>query len=372
MTSVHIVQQTARTPQGGRPGLQAGSLVTARVLQSLGGGNYSVSLGGQVISVRSQVSLQPGRVFSAKIGLSGNQVLLSLVGNEKSAPLVTQFTSTSLEQGMSPQLSQLLASLGLPADAESFRLLQFAQGMGMKLEPRQLRKALTAAKAGGEETAQTALVMDEKGMNADAVQSVSDGMGSGCGGKGGQGRGGEKRKDSPDERQVQADARGLDGNEELAVAEEDALSLVRNYLSSVAEAAGKNKIGALTLFNSLRGEKKASCASDWIMLPFEWVNGYRGLIRILTEKEQKKLGEIIINAKNLHTSWNFVVYCRQGKIDRVCFSRFPLTGNGEELALELQKMLLPAFPSLKSVRYVAELDGWCAQDLPVGRVGGLV
>ena len=102
------------------------------------------------------------------------------------------------------------------------------------------------------------------------------------------------------------------------------------------------------------------------------MNGYRGLIRILTEKEQKKLGEIIINAKNLHTSWNFVVYCRQGKIDRVCFSRFPLTGNGEELALELQKMLLPAFPSLKSVRYVAELDGWCAQDLPVGRVGGLV
>ena len=67
-----------------------------------------------------------------------------------------------------------------------------------------------------------------------------------------------------------------------------------------------------------------------------------------------------------------MVYCKQGNIDTVRFSRFPLSGDGEELARELQKMLLPVFSRLRSVEYVAELEGWCKQDFPVERVGGLV
>ncbi len=365
MTPVHIVQQTAQSPQGKRPGLQAGSVVTARVVQALGGGKYAVSLGGQMISVRSALPMQPGKTFSAKIGLSGNQVVLSLVGNEKASPLVTQFTSASLEQGINPQLSQLLASLGLPPTEDAFHLLQFARAMGMKLEARQLRKALTRVEENenGGEDVQTALVMDEKGMGSDAVQSVRNGMGSG------QKNSDEEKKNKEND---EHDGEDLQKSKDAVQADVNESELVREYFSSVNEAAGKNEIGALSFFNSLHGGEKASDASRWIMLPFEWTLGYQGIIRILTEKEQKKIREIIINAKNLHTSWNFVVYCKQGNIDTVRFSRFPLSGDGEELARELQKMLLPVFSRLRSVEYVAELEGWCKQDFPVERVGGLV
>ena len=155
-------------------------------------------------------------------------------------------------------------------------------------------------------------------------------------------------------------------------ASENPGNLVRGYFTSVDEAASENEMGALTLFNSLRGGADSGEISGWLLFPFEWKDDYRGIIRILPEKNQKNVREIIINAKNLHTNWHFVVYCKQGKIDSVRFSRIPMVSDKAELTDRLKKMLVPSFGSLKSVEYVAELDGWCAQDKAIGTVGGLV
>ena len=379
MTPVHIVHETAQSSPQGRPGLQAGSVVQARVIQTLGGGNYVISLAGQTVSVRSEIPLQQGAVFSAKIDVRGEQVVLSLVGKENAQPLVTQFFSASAQDGLSPQLAHLLASLGLSAESEAFRLLQFAQAMGMKIDPRQMRKALQAAgrDGGGEDASQTALVLDEKGIeaNADALAAVTDGM-AGGGRNGGNQRNGNGGKNHPDEdsegRQKMQGASVPDSVDDFAFATDVSSTDIKAYFSSVDRAASQNEIGALTLFNSFRGGENSQDIARWMVLPFEWTLGYQGEIRILPEKNQKNVREIIINAKNLHTNWHFVVYCKQGKIDSVRFSRIPMVSDKAELTDRLKKMLVPSFGSLKSVEYVAELDGWCAQDKAIGTVGGLV
>ena len=376
----------------------------ARVVRNLGGGSYVISLAGRMVSVRSEQSLAQGTVFSAKIAVRGNQVVLSLVGQEGAKPLVTAFDSAALRDGMDAHLAALLASLGLPPEGEAFRLLQFAQAMGMKIDPRQMRKALQAAgrDGGGEDASQTALVLDEKGIeaNADAVAAVADGMAgggrnggsqqNGSGGNAGGENGGNDVGDDGDDvggknqRDVsefagdgddgdrnQRDVTGSAGSS--SVARDVSVSDIKDYFASVDEAALRNRIGALTLFNSLRGGAKAQDAAHWIVLPFEWNGDYSGKIRILPEKNQKNIRQIIINAKSIHTTWNFVVYCKQGKIDSVRFSRFPFPEGQDAgvLADGLKQMLLPLFGSLKSVDFVGELDGWCAQDMAVGTVGGL-
>ena len=322
---------------------------------------------------------------------------------------MTQFNSAAVQGNMDANLAQLLAFLGLPAEAESFRLLQFAQAMGMKIDSRQLRKALAAAKQNGEGGAETALVLDEKGLDAsgEAIRAVADGMsgkgqmggrrdesgdstrmdadGRGWDADGGDGAGdcgddvdgvrgeraeGERLGDST---RMDADGRGWDADGSDGASDcDDDCDGVKRFFGEVDEAAERQRVGALTVFNSLRGGDEASDGARWVLLPFEWRDDYRGVIRILPEKNQKKLRQIIINAKNLHTSWNFVVYCKQGKIDSVRFSRFPLIGDGTKLAEELKKILLPSFGSLRSVGYGAELEDWCAQDVSVGTVGGLV
>ena len=172
---------------------------------------------------------------------------------------------------------------------------------------------------------------------------------------------------------MDADGRGWDADGSDGAGDcDDDCDGVKRFFGEVDEAAERQRVGALTVFNSLRGGDEASDGARWVLLPFEWRDDYRGVIRILPEKNQKKLRQIIINAKNLHTSWNFVVYCKQGKIDSVRFSRFPLIGDGTKLAEELKKILLPSFGSLRSVGYGAELEDWCAQDVSVGTVGGLV
>ena len=396
MTPVRIVQETAQSSPQARPALQAGSVVQARVVRNLGGGSYVISLAGRMVSVRSEQVLAQGAVFSAKIAVRGNQVVLSIVGQEGAKPLVTAFDSAALRDGMDANLAALLASLGLPPETEAFRLLQFAQAMGMRIDPRQMRKALQAAgrDGGGEDASQTALVLDEKGIepNADALAAVTGGMAGGGrnggnqpGGNGGDETGrGDEGGDCGDGDGIGVGDGGDGSGRKLSAVSESAgdfplepflsASDIKEYFASVDEAALRNEVGALTLFNSLRGGEKAQDAAHWIVLPFEWNGGYSGKIRILPEKNQKKLRQIIINAKSIHTTWNFVVYCKQGKIDSVRFSRFPFPEGQDAgvLADGLKRMLLPLFGSLKSVDFVGELDGWCAQDMAVGTVGGLV
>lgn len=373
MASVRIVSQTPQSSQtGARPALQAGSVVTVRVLRQTGAGQYVVSVAGQQVSVRSQVSLQAGAVFSATISVRGGQVFFSPIGTPAvPKSLVSQFSAFPLQTGGERPLTSLLASLGLPATAESFRLLQFAESMGMKIDARQLRRAVAAAKTagGGEETAQVALSLDEKGVGAEAVRLFGDGRGSGSRRQdtGGQGRE-PQDDDAADGRSDSVGGAGYPAEREQPAAER---ALLASYFASVDDAAVRNRAGMLTVFNTLRGGAAASDAARWIILPFEWTIGYRGDIRLLTDGGQN-LREIVVNAKKADTQWHFVVYCVRGTVSSVRFSCVPELDSAGAAACSarLESMLRPSCASLKSVDYLAGLDGFCMQDKEIGMVGG--
>ncbi|MDE5614178.1 MAG: hypothetical protein K2I74_05970 [Treponemataceae bacterium] len=374
MVSVRILSQTPQSSQtGARPALQAGSVVTVRVLRQTGAGQYVVSVAGQQISVRSQVSLQAGAVFSATVSVRGGQVFFSLVGAPgEPKSLVSQFSAFPLQTGSESPLTSLLASLGLPATAESFRLLQFAESMGMKIDARQLRRALAAAKTAGgsEESAQLALALDEKGASAKAVRLLDDGRGSGSRR---QDSGGQEHEpqDDDDLTDGRSDSVGEAGHSAEREQPADDRARLASYLASVDDAAVRNRTGAITVFNTLRGGSAASDAARWVILPFEWTLGYRGDIRLLTDGGQS-LREIVVNAKKADTQWHFVVYCSRGKVSSVRFSCVPELAAAKAAACSarLESMLRPSCVSLKSVGYVAGLNGFCTQDKEIGMVGG--
>lgn len=374
MASVRIVSQASQSSQtGARLALQAGSVVTVRVLRQTGAGHYAVSVAGQQVSVRSQVPLQAGAVFSANVSVRDGQVFFSLVGApEASKPLVSQFSAFQVQTGGESPLTSLLASLGLPATAESFQLLQFAESMGMKIDARQLRRALAAAKTacGGEDTASLALALDEKGVGMEAVRSVSDGRRGGSRRQDADGQGHDSPEDD-DSADGQVDSVSDAAHSATQECPDDGRALVASYLASVDEAASHNRAGALTVFNTVRGGVAASDAARWVILPFEWSLGYCGDIRLLTDSE-RNLREIVINAEKSDTRWHVVVYCPQGKVSSVRFSCVPelAAAAAAECSARLKSMLRSSCASLKSVDYVAGLDGFCTQDREIGMVGG--
>lgn len=373
MASVRIVSQTPQSSQtGARLALQAGSVVTVRVLRQTGAGQYVVSVAGQQVSVRSQVSLQAGAVFSATISVRDGQVFFSPVGTPgKPKPLVSQFSAFPLQAGGERPLTSLLASLGLPATAESFRLLQFAESMGMKIDARQLRRAVAAAKTagGGEETAQLALSLDEKGVGAEMVRLFGDGRGSGSRRRDSDGQ--ERKPQDDDAADGRSDSVGAAGQSAEREHPADERALLASYFASVDDAAVRNRAGMLTVFNTLRGGAAASDAARWIILPFEWTLGYRGDIRLLTDGGQN-LREIVVNAKKADTQWHFVVYCVRGTVSSVRFSCAPELDPAAAAvcAARLESLLRPSCASLTSVDYLAGLDGFCTQDKEIGMVGG--
>ncbi|MDE6774053.1 MAG: hypothetical protein K2J14_05435 [Treponemataceae bacterium] len=133
----------------------------------------------------------------------------------------------------------------------------------------------------------------------------------------------------------------------------------------------RNRAGALTVFNTLRGGAAASDAARWILLTFEWTLGYRGDIRLLTDGGQN-LREIVVNAKKADTQWHFVVYCPLGTVSSVRFSCAPelAVAKAAACSARLESLLRSSCALLKSVDYVAGLDGFCTQDKEIGMVGG--
>ncbi len=65
--------------------LQAGSVVSARVLQVLGDDQVQIAIGGQSIDVLSQVPLQPGQILQLAVSLTPDGVRLAIVNADASA-----------------------------------------------------------------------------------------------------------------------------------------------------------------------------------------------------------------------------------------------------------------------------------------------
>ena len=94
--------------------LQAGSVVSARVLRILGPDQVRISIGGQSIDVLSQVSLQAGQTLQLQVSQTASGIGLSIVNQQGGAsPSAPGASAVTLAPDLAASLAgPCLASAG--------------------------------------------------------------------------------------------------------------------------------------------------------------------------------------------------------------------------------------------------------------------
>lgn len=149
--------------------VREGDFLFVRILQNQGGGKYLASFAGGRFLVKSDALFKAGETFRAQVKIvNGKFFLLPQNGGGKisgaSAISVQNFNFQS------PEASAFLASLGLPADGVSQKILQFLMQSGARLDPALMKKARRlAAKFAGRENdaAENAILLEQKGFDSD-------------------------------------------------------------------------------------------------------------------------------------------------------------------------------------------------------------
>ena len=237
--------------------LKEGGFVFVRVLGKTPEGKTLVSFAGQRFAVETMRNAKVGETFKARIQIQNNRILLV---PQKGSETVTQ----------SDRLSQLFASMGLPQDLVSEKMLQYMRQNNRNYTPAQLRKLRKLAERFSgkkSEAAETAMYLEDKGISATEEDTelmlnllLSD-------------------KHSPIARDSSKTT------EDIPVLEK---------LYSNPDEAVKNDTGLLTLANhAAKGEK------HWIVLPFQKMiknQQCSGTIRILCDIITKKAEKTYITA----------------------------------------------------------------------------
>ena len=331
MNKVSVIQGQLSQSRANFALLRSGSVVTGRVLAKNADGSYSVSLAGQKINVRSETALKTGALFSAKVSLKGNVVSLSLIKENPSSEMLQKFGASSQ---LSPQVANLLTSLGFEPDADSFKILQFMQQLGMKIDVEAAKKALrqTEKSENKEEKSQLFLLLEEKGIKA-GDKTIEKIIGRGEGGSSQQEKKKNQHKDESrtliskerlePKKEDYADyaLEGIDGDE-IIKNHSVFIEMTKSYFSSLYSACKDRKIGPLTAFNTvLSASGKNPPLRHWLILPFEWTFGsYYGNIRLLFDSALSNLEKAVINLKNPTKSHVFLLDYNKGKLDSVEFA----------------------------------------------------
>ena len=238
--------------------LREGGFVFVRVLGKTPEGKTLVSFAGQRFAVETMKNAKIGQTFKALIKVENNRILLV---PQKEASTVTQ----------QERLSQLFASMGLPQDAVSEKMLQYMRQNNRNYTPAQLRKLRKLAERfSGKKTqaAETAMYLEDKGIDAteEEISLLLDLFL----------KGGHKPV-SPDD--TENSAENIPILEQLYYNPQEAL---------------KNKPGLLTLANhTVTGEK------HWLVFPFQKTlknSQCSGTIRILCDIMNKKAEKTYITA----------------------------------------------------------------------------
>lgn len=333
--------------------LHPGSVVKGRVVSDNGGGSYTISVAGQKIGVISRIALSPGSSFFARVETSGKTVILKLMPGDGRQAGGTRLSYSNFNPD-NPEISALLKRLGLPVAIDSFRLLQFAMGMGIKPDECKLSKAFYNGRKekGGNfiERSQTALLLEEKGINATdlAVEEVSDSFYGGADERKSNGRDAGNRENA---------RRGDSGKKTLKDA-------VKDYFSSVDMAVQTNRMGALTLFNMVCAKKKDE--PHWLVLPFEWdFCQFYGAIRVLLSPDKKSAQKVVINIQNKSKKYTFVLYFRNRELSAAKVSQELYEAVGFPLSFkEMAESFLG--PGKVSVLSSQELEGFASEDGGIG------
>ena len=161
--------------------IKEGSSVLVRILKDSGNGKYVASFAGGRYAISSKEKLVPGSSFMARVSITDGKLNLSKIQNT----VQNQLSDKSVVQSsnvMTPQVAELLASLGLPQDNISKMLLQTIVGFGAKINLDKINKARnTALKFPGkeEEASEAAMILIEKGIEPtiENIQDVMTGFG---------------------------------------------------------------------------------------------------------------------------------------------------------------------------------------------------
>ena len=345
MNKVSVIQGQISQNRANFSILRSGTVVTGRVLAKNGDGSYSVSLAGQKINVKSETPLQIGSVFSARVNLKGESVELSLVKENVSSEILQKFGGAS---EISPQVANILSSLGFEPNTESFKILQFMQQIGMKFDVESAKKALKQAKdsENKEEKAQVSLLLEEKGIKAndERVQAII----------------GRKHQNENGKRKEESRKRETESGKWKA--QVFSCEAVKAYFARVDEAASSHEVGALSAFNTVL----SSCKKDvplrhWIVLPFEWnFRFYSGNMRLLFDSELKNLEKLVIELNNPVKNHIFVLNYKNAEVSSVKFA------SDSEITDSKKSHLCEVLSSMFNKKVSVELDdfaslkGFCA------------
>ena len=341
MNKVSVIQGQISQNRANFSILRSGTVITGRVLAKNGDGSYSVSLAGQKINVKSKTPLQIGSVFSAKVSLKGESVQLSLVKENVSSEILQKFGGAGGNSEISPQVANILSSLGFEPNTESFKILQFMQQIGMKFDVESAKKALKQAKdsENKEEKAQVSLLLEEKGIKSsdERVQAIIG------------------RKHQSGKRETES------GKWKAQVFSCEA---VKAYFAHVDEAASSHEVGVLSAFNSvLSSSQKNPPLRHWIVLPFEWnFRFYSGNMRLLFDSELKNLEKLVIELNNPVKNHIFVVNYKNAEVSSVKFA------SDSEITDSKKSHLCEVLSSMFNKKVSVELDdfaslkGFCAGD----------
>ncbi|MBD5436418.1 MAG: hypothetical protein HDR36_07930 [Treponema sp.] len=376
--NVAIHSQTALS--GIQKSVREGDFLFVRILQNQGGGKYLASFAGGRFFVKSDFPLKAGETFRAQVKIvNGKFFLLPQNGSGK----ISGANAISVQNFnfQSPEASAFVASLGLPADGISQKILQFLMQNGARLDPALMKKARRlAAKFAGREidASESAILLEQKGFDSDdfleEIMELLDGdfqkgenenpRKENSSDENSNENSAEKKSDSDSKSGAILENAGLHKISDLEnncefflkqCAEE-----IKNFFSSALVGdffgsekndfalrnsdfqnsdfgtndffSGENfKKNFLAFFNQKAAKNFSQGQKNWIFLPFEFEmnslhkNGEdvlhgAGVFRICVDLEKKLAEKISVNFKFAGKDLRFVLCFKDKKVCRVLFS----------------------------------------------------
>lgn len=365
--------------------LREGGTVFIRIIAQTAPQTYTAAFSGGRFLVTSNIPLEIGSSFLAKISLAGEKIVLSPVKsmeeNIDTKNILSQLANVENTGSLSPEISAYFNSLGLVADEVTMRLFWQMKTLGMKFDRAAMQKAWRIArqfprKEG--EAADAALALEKKGISANAqnVAALLGGFPFGASDSE-NGKSPEKRHDSES---LEEAADGVISAENLkkffmgllgALGDEYATTFDADYGDSFT---GDRNYGILSLFNTM-GSSNGLNNSNWITLPFNFsVSGEssvndsgQGNLRIFSDEKQKKIAlNIFFNSKNYY----FVIYYKADKCKKIEVGVLPEIAQDEKKQFEKDLESLVGF----DVELVdaKSLCGFCPDETPISIVRGSV
>lgn len=333
--SIYIHSQSA-IPKEYSNLLKEGGSVLVRILKDSGNGRYIASFAGGRYSIASKEKLAPGSTFMAKLSINNGKLNLSKIpsaaqtlNNVSDRPVVQSSSQ------MTPQVAELLMSLGLPQDGISKMLVQTLVGSGAKINLDRINKARNMAlnfPGQEEEAAEAAMILMEKGIEA-TVENIRDVM-TGFSLSGG----------------ITENSSELEISEKSDREIEFLAKEIREFFEALlTDGSTERGPGFLTVFNhavSFEKENKGNKGpgdevNHWILVPFEFefekakkpVPG-TGVFRVFLDVSKKNVQKSVINFYIDGEIWTFVVNFSNKGLERVKFGHCPDLDAGKSARLK--------------------------------------